>query len=70
MRELQGESTDAIYDWLEDELARYSHLEHLCYDDDPVFAAKDVVASTIRRLKKASKCRATGRRRRFRRLAR
>ena len=52
MRELQGESTDAIYDCLEDELARYSHVEHLCYDDDPVFAAKDVVASTIRRLKK------------------
>jgi hypothetical protein len=52
MRDLHGETAEAISDWLEDELARYSHAEHLCYAVDPVFTDKDVVASMIRRLKK------------------
>jgi hypothetical protein len=51
-REREGEDEDAIYDWLEDELARYSRAEHILYHDDPLFVASDVVAATIRRLKK------------------
>lgn len=51
-REGEGEIDEEIADFVEDELARYSRVEHLCYTNEELFNGRDAVAAIIRRLKK------------------
>jgi hypothetical protein len=48
----EGESDGAVDDWIEDELARYGHAEHICYSDEELFNSEEMVTAIIRRLKK------------------
>jgi hypothetical protein len=48
----EGETIGAVDDWIEDELARYGHAEHICYSDEELFNSEEMVTAIIRRLKK------------------
>jgi hypothetical protein len=51
-RLIEEDSDNDVYDWKLDQLARFSPVEHLCFNNDPLFNSEEMVEAMIRRLKK------------------
>lgn len=48
----EGDSDNDVYDWRLDQMLRFAPVEHLCFNNDPLFNSRPMVEAMTRRLKK------------------